>query len=106
MLRRTVIARQRARYTCCYCALFWLTLIGATGFGNQTYFPVTGKVRHKDGTPVTAGLVIFEPVNQKIGARGEIHADGSYQMGTKTSSDGALEGDYKVLVAPPPLPEE
>ena len=60
----------------------------------------------KDGKPVTAGLVIFEPVSQKISARGEIQADGSFQLGTHRDNDGALEGEYKVLVAPPPLPEE
>jgi len=87
-------------------AFIWLTMIGAASCGNQTYFPVSGKITHKDGTPVTAGLVIFEPVNQKSGARGEIHTDGTFQLGTNNTRDGAMEGEYKVLVAPPPLPEE
>src|SRR5262245_2010077 len=80
--------------------------IFVAGCGSQIFFPVSGKVTHKDGTPVTAGLVIFEPVNQKISARGEIRPDGSFQLGTNTNNDGAMEGEYKVLVAPPPLPEE
>ena len=48
----------------------------------------------------------LEPVSQKISARGEIQADGSYQLGTHRDNDGAVEGEYKVLVAPPPQPEE
>jgi len=55
---------------------------------------------------MTAGMVIFEPVGQKISSRGEIKPDGSFQLGTYTDNDGAMEGEYKVLIAPPPLPEE
>src|SRR5262245_32274020 len=106
MLRRTALAWDSAPPSWRCGAFVWLMVIGAAGCGNQTFFPVSGKVTHKDGTPVTAGLVIFEPENQKIGARGEIHSDGSFQLGTNSASDGAMEGEYKVLVAPPPLPEE
>jgi hypothetical protein len=81
-------------------------LFGASGCGSETLFTVSGRVTYKDGKPVTAGLVIFEPLSQKISARGEIQADGSFQLGTYRDNDGALEGEYKVLVAPPPLPEE
>jgi len=83
-----------------------LTVLLAGGCSSQTLFPVSGKVSHKDGSPVTAGMVIFEPVNQKVSARGEIHSDGSFQLGTSGMSDGAMEGEYRVLIAPPPLPEE
>ena len=86
--------------------LLWLILFGAGGCSSQGLFSVSGKVAHKDGTPVTAGLVIFEPVDQKISARGAIKADGTFQLGTNTNNDGAAEGEYKVLIAPPPLPEE
>lgn len=89
-----------------WAALVSLALIGASGCGSQTRFPVSGRVSYKDGKPVTAGFVIFEPVNQKSGARGEIQADGSFRLGTHRENDGAMEGEYKVLIAPPPLPEE
>ena len=79
---------------------------GLSGCGSQGLFPVSGKVVHKDGTPVTAGLLIFEPVSQKVSARGEIKPDGTFQLGTYGNNDGAMEGEYKVLIAPPPLPEE
>jgi len=106
MFRRTVSASARVLRLWHAGALVWLLLFGASGCGSETFFPVSGKVTYKDGKPVTAGLVIFEPVSQKTSARGEIQADGSFQLGTYKDNDGAMEGEYKVLVAPPPLPEE
>src|SRR5262245_45613884 len=103
MLRVTMIARGSSQRPW---ALVSLVLFGAGGCGSQTLFPVSGKVTYKDGKPVTAGLVIFEPVVQKPSARGEIQADGSFQLGTHQDNEGAVEGEYKVLIAPPPLPEE
>jgi hypothetical protein len=86
--------------------LFALCLPALTGCGGEGLYPVSGKVVYKDGKPVTAGFVIFEPVSQKISARGEIRTDGSFQVSTRRENDGALEGEYKVLIRPPPLPEE
>ena len=106
MFRVTGIARGGAQRPWHGGALVAVALIGASGCGGEALFAVSGRVTYKDGRPVTAGLVIFEPVSQKLSARGEIQADGSFQLGTHRDNDGALEGDYKVLVAPPPLPEE
>jgi len=107
MYRVTVIARGSPQRSWRAWVVVSLILLGVSGCGGkQTYFPVSGKVTYKDGRPVTAGLVIFEPENQKFSARGEIREDGSFQLGTHKDNDGAMEGEYKVLIAPPPLPEE
>jgi hypothetical protein len=106
MSRASLNGRGVAPRSCRAAALALLIFFAVGGCGSQTYFPVSGSVTYKDGTPVTAGLVIFEPVSQKISARGEIKADGTFQLGTHGDDDGAMEGEYKVLVAPPPLPEE
>lgn len=106
MFHLTVLSRGSAPRPWHTWAIVSLVLLAASGCGSQTFFPVSGKVLHKDGKPVTAGLVIFEPVSQKISARGEIQPNGSFQLGTHTNNDGAMEGEYKVLIAPPPLPEE
>jgi hypothetical protein len=86
------------------CALLLLLIAGCRG--NTALFPVSGKISQKDGTPVSGGIVIFESVAQKVSARGEIRSDGSFQLGTHGNNDGAAEGEYKVVIAPPPLPEE
>lgn len=106
MCDAVVYLRECWSRCCLRMALGWLIVLGAAGCGSRNLFPVSGRVAHKDGTPVTGGMVIFEPVNQKVSARGEIKADGSYQLGTNGDNDGAMEGEYKVVIAPPPLPEE
>ena len=106
MFHLTVSARRSVSCPRHAGALVCMVLFGASGCGSETFFPVSGNVTYKDGKPVTAGLVIFEPVGQKVSARGEIQDDGSFQLGTHRDDDGALEGEYKVLIAPPPLPEE
>jgi len=101
-----VIARGGPRRPRRAWALVFLVFLGAGGCGGPALYPVSGKVAYKDGKAFTAGLVIFEPVGHKTGARGEIQPDGSFQLGTYKNNDGAMEGEYKVLIAPPPLPEE
>jgi hypothetical protein len=80
---------------------FALLLLSAVGCGSRLY-PVRGKVTYADGKPVTEGMVVFESKDQanRITARGEIRADGSYELSTYQPGDGALPGKYQVLVAP------
>jgi hypothetical protein len=78
-----------------------LFLAGAAGCGGGPY-PVRGTVTLEDGTPVTSGMVTFETkdVEKPLTARGEIKADGSYQLGTYKPGDGAPPGVYRVIVTP------
>jgi hypothetical protein len=59
-------------------------------------------VTYPDGKPLTEGMVVFESQGQEkpVTARGDIHPDGSYELGTHRPGDGALAGKYRVLVAP------
>jgi hypothetical protein len=55
----------------------------------------------EDGTPLTKGLVVFEAAGGKgVTARGEIQADGRYQLGTLKPGDGVPAGRYRVLINP------
>jgi hypothetical protein len=47
-------------------------------------------------------MVVFESQDEqnRIVARGEVQADGSYELSTYKPGDGALAGKYRVLVAP------
>ena len=78
-----------------------LLLLGAVGCGPRLY-SVRGKVTFPDGKPLTAGTVVFESQDEqnRIVARGEVQADGSYELSTYKPGDGALAGKYRVLVAP------
>jgi hypothetical protein len=79
-------------------ALALLTL-GLAGCGGGLY-PVKGKVALDDGTPVTKGLVVFERVDggTPVTARGQIQADGTYELSTHKPGDGVPPGKYKVLL--------
>jgi hypothetical protein len=74
---------------------------GMVGCGASMY-PVRGKVTYPDGTPLAEGMVVFESQGQEklITARGDIQADGRYELSTRKPGDGILAGKYRVLVAP------
>jgi hypothetical protein len=52
-----------------------------------------------DGEPVKGAMVLFLP-EEKGGqqASGQTRADGSFELTTRRSGDGAYPGDYKVVV--------
>ncbi len=84
-------------------SLALILLVGCGSGGVRTY-PVGGTVTFPDGTPLAGGLVQFRSVTgeHRVGARGAIQEDGSYQLGTFESGDGVVEGDHEALVTPPP----
>jgi hypothetical protein len=80
-----------------------LILAAALGCGGRSTYPVRGKVVFPDGTPLPGGRVIAEPTDatHQVSARGEIQPDGTFELGTFTDNDGALEGEHHVLITPP-----
>lgn len=76
-------------------------LVGLAGCGGGKH-PVRGTVSLDDGTPLTRGLVVFERVDggPPITARGEVGADGRYELSTDKPGDGVPPGKYKVLINP------
>jgi len=81
-----------------------LLLAAAAGCGARSTYPVRGKVVFKDGTPLTGGLVVFRPVDTQlqVSARGDIHPDGTFVLGTYREGDGAVPGKYQAAITPPP----
>jgi hypothetical protein len=65
-------------------------------------FPVEGTVVWEDdGTPAKElhlGSVIFDLPERQIGARGVIQPDGTFRLTTTKPGDGAMVGDYKVVI--------
>jgi hypothetical protein len=86
------------------CAL--LTLLAGCGPRLQTY-PVTGRVKLSDGSPLSGGTVEFESqASQTLGmnAQGDIQPDGTFRLKTwheKQELDGAVPGRHRVVVIPP-----
>jgi hypothetical protein len=72
-----------------------------TGCGGSGIHPVEGKVVWKDGTPakeLAGAQVIFDLPEKQTSARGTVQPDGTFRLTTKQPNDGALEGDYKVMI--------
>jgi hypothetical protein len=76
-------------------------VVYASGCGSGRC-KVTGRVTYDDGSPVEAGTVIGEAtVNGKpVGVQGNIARDGTFSLGSSRPGDGALPGNYRVLVMP------
>jgi hypothetical protein len=82
----------------------WLAATCAVaGCGSRRLYPVQGQVLFKDGTPLTGGWVVFEPLDPSVGASatGDIQSDGTFRLGTERKGDGAAEGRYRVFIHPP-----
>jgi hypothetical protein len=61
--------------------------------------PVTGEILWEDGKPVTSANVVFVPRDESgKRATGYTKEDGSFELTTSRPGDGAVPGDYTVLV--------
>src|SRR5437588_524434 len=85
-------------------AVLAFILAAAAGCGSGNTSPVRGKVIFKDGKPLSGGLVVFRPLDQKlqVSSRGDIHPDGTFTLGTYQEGDGAIPGKYQAAITPPP----
>jgi hypothetical protein len=87
--------------TLCVASAVALSGCGADNSGLDKRYSVSGNVTYK-GAPVEKGTIVFEPTNPAppVGrhASGTIE-NGHYALTTSgDGADGALAGDYKVLV--------
>jgi hypothetical protein len=76
-------------------------LFGLAGCGPRQY-PVRGTIALDDGTPLTKGLVIFERIEggPPLTARGNVKADGKFELSTSNPGDGVPLGRYKMVINP------
>jgi hypothetical protein len=86
-------------------AAFFVGLTALSGCGSGAgKFAVRGKLQYEDGSPLTdlAGFEItFTSEALAKGSRGDIQADGSFEMSTTGDNDGVIPGEYKVTVSQP-----
>jgi len=67
--------------------------------GKEKPVAAAGMLTWEDGKPVTEASVLFLPDDPKgKGASGLTGKDGSFTLTTFNQDDGALPGDYKIIV--------
>lgn len=76
---------------------FALVLVGC-GDSKPATYPVTGVVT-LDGKPVADATITFVGESPENSAATKTKADGTYEIATYEAGDGALPGDYKVMVS-------
>ena len=79
--------------------LICASAIVGCGASQIPTYPVSGTVVFEDGSPVRTGTVELESREHKLTATGTIREDGSFVLGTYTSSDGACEGEHGAIVS-------
>jgi hypothetical protein len=82
-----------------------LVLIGSgCGSGAPKLHKVNGKVT-LDGQPLAGAEIEFEPLDYSTGlqsANGKTGQDGYYSLTTFVTGDGAMPGNYKVIITKGP----
>ncbi|MDZ4783553.1 MAG: hypothetical protein SGJ19_25175 [Planctomycetia bacterium] len=79
-------------------ALFFASLTGCGGSGLPGTVPIRGKIFYQRKV-LTAGTVLYSPVNDSgRQARGELQSDGTFTLTTLEANDGALPGEYRVVI--------
>jgi hypothetical protein len=76
-----------------------LAAMSGCGGGVEKH-AVHGKVTYNDGSPMTGGMVEFQKAGDVTSALAYIQPDGSYELMTNDTGDGAAEGSYQVRVLP------
>jgi hypothetical protein len=79
-----------------------MALFVMAGCGSAKVYPVSGQVNFNGKPMAGTGSITFIPVVQKEGspmAGGEVLADGTYKLTTVKINDGAMAGDYKVVIS-------
>jgi hypothetical protein len=83
------------------CHLLLILPVAAALLGCSDKYPVHGKVLLSDGSPLTAGLVIFTDEQGTSGGYGAVAPDGSFEITYDNPRDGLPKGAYRVSVRPP-----
>lgn len=95
-----MIGFVRSRPHRCGRAVALLLTVFLSGCGSGLA-PVEGIVVWKDGTPakeIQGSHVIFDLPEQQTSARGFVGADGTFRLTTTNPEDGAMPGEYKVII--------
>lgn len=104
MAGRELTVRSRChRRALAFWASMLLLLAGCGGNIGEPTYSAGGTVRLPDGSPLSAGWVSFRSMDNSrpLNARGEIDAEGNFELSTFELGDGAVAGRHQVVVAAP-----
>jgi hypothetical protein len=81
-------------------AVAWLaSAVGCGKAGAGKPVPLEGVLTWKDGTPIAGATVSFVPQTEAGRPAGGLTGkDGTFELTTTNSGDGAVPGEYKVVV--------
>jgi hypothetical protein len=68
------------------------------GCGGANMAPVSGTVQH-NGVVLSGGRIVFRPIGEGAVAQAPIQSDGTFRLTTKNTDDGAVVGNYRVMIA-------
>ena len=93
---------MRKNFACV--TLLAVSLVTLIGCGSSLQ-PVRGTVKLPGGKPAVGSQVVFDgPEGGKaISARGDVQADGRFELSMAQPGDGVPPGKYRVQVNPPPI---
>jgi hypothetical protein len=75
-----------------------LFLAGCGSPGGLDMVPIKGEVAY-NGKPLTEGSVVYIPVESSgRQATGKLQPDGTFQLTTREANDGAVAGEYRIVV--------
>jgi hypothetical protein len=102
-------ARSTMKHRGSYWAVLAAGVLFVAGCGSKSgldMVPIRGEVTYK-GKPLTDGSVVYMPV-EATGrqATGKIQPDGTFQLTTRQANDGAVKGQYKIVVYATKTPSE
>lgn len=84
-----------------WCLIIAALLVAASGCAGDSPQPVEGSLVWKDGSPakeLEGSLISFDLPEKQTNANGVVLADGTFKLTTSKENDGALAGDYKVVI--------
>lgn len=84
------------------CLVVIVTLFMVVGCSKKyDTYPVQGSVKFTDGVPLAGAYVTFEAADRPLRANAVADSKGRFKLSTTGKSDGAVPGEYLVVVLPP-----
>ncbi|HMP80651.1 MAG TPA: hypothetical protein PKD54_14450 [Pirellulaceae bacterium] len=76
----------------------FIALLASGCGGVPARYPQSGRIVFEDGSPVKTGSIEIGGGDSKWTASGDIQRDGTFVLSTVTKGDGAVPGDYQVVI--------